>query len=106
MFFFAFVMLLIFGASIANSAPDRFGKILGFGLVTLISLQAIINIGVTTGLMPNKGLPLPFVSYGGSNLLFNLAAIGILLNIYRQGHAPVKDPDADLFNGSRVTPRI
>jgi len=103
---FAFVMLLIFGASIASSAPDRFGKILGFGLVTLISLQAIINIGVTTGLMPNKGLPLPFVSYGGSNLLFSLAGIGILLNIYRQGHAPMKDPDADLFDGSRVTPRI
>ena len=102
----AFVMVLIFGASIASSAPDRFGKILGFGLVTLISLQAIINIGVTTGLMPNKGLPLPFVSYGGSNLLFSLAAIGILLNIYRQGHAPIKDPDSDLFNGSRATPRI
>ena len=102
----AFVMVLIFGASIASAAPDRFGKILGFGLVTLISLQAIINIGVTTGLMPNKGLPLPFVSYGGSNLLFSLAAIGILLNIYRQGHAPMKDPDSDLFNGSRATPRI
>lgn len=103
---FAFVLILIFGVSIANSAPDRVGKLLGFGIIILITLQAILNIGVTTGLLPNKGIPLPFVSYGGSNLLFNLAGIGILLNIYRQGHVPVKDPDSELFENSRSMPRI
>ncbi len=101
-----FVLILVFGVSISNSAPDRFGKLLGFGLITLISLQALLNIGVTTGCLPNKGLPLPFVSYGGSNLLFCLAAIGIVLNIYRQGHEPVSDPDSKLLEGHRTLPRI
>ncbi len=101
-----FVLILVFGVSISNSAPDRFGKLLGFGLITLISLQALLNIGVTTGCLPNKGLPLPFVSYGGSNLLFCLAAVGIVLNIYRQGHEPVPDPDSKLLEGHRTLPRI
>ena len=101
-----FVLILVFGVSISNSAPDRFGKLLGFGLITLISLQALLNIGVTTGCLPNKGLPLPFVSYGGSNLLFCLAAVGIVLNIYRQGNEPVPDPDSKLLEGHRTLPRI
>ncbi|MEC7638965.1 MAG: putative peptidoglycan glycosyltransferase FtsW [Verrucomicrobiota bacterium] len=101
-----FVLILVFGVSISNSAPDRFGKLLGFGLITLISLQALLNIGVTTGCLPNKGLPLPFVSYGGSNLLFCLAAVGIVLNIYRQGHEPDPDPDSKLLKGHRTLPRI
>lgn len=101
-----FVLILVFGVSISNSAPDRFGKLLGFGLIILISLQALLNVAVTTGCLPNKGLPLPFVSYGGSNLLFCLAAVGIILNIYRQGHEPVVDPDAKLLQGHRALPRI
>ena len=101
-----FVLILVIGVSISNSAPDRFGKLLGFGLITLISLQALLNIAVTTGCLPNKGLPLPFVSYGGSNLLFCLAAVGIILNIYRQGHEPVVDPDSKLLEGHRTLPRI
>jgi cell division protein FtsW len=59
--------------------------LLGFGIVTIIALQAAVNIGVTTALLPNKGLPLPFISYGGSNLVFCLLGVGILINIYRQG---------------------
>ena len=51
-------------------------------------------------------LPLPFVSYGGSTLLFCVAAVGIILNIYRQGHEPVVDPDAKLLQGHRALPRI
>lgn len=73
------------GLLIASHAPDRFGKLLGTGLVLLIVVQALINIGVATGCLPNKGMPLPFVSYGGSNLCCCLISVGILLNIYRQG---------------------
>jgi cell division protein FtsW len=59
--------------------------LLGFGCTFIVGLQALVNIGVTTSLLPNKGLPLPFISYGGSNLFFCLIFIGILINIYRQG---------------------
>jgi cell division protein FtsW len=59
--------------------------LVGFGLTAVLALQAAINIGVTTSLLPNKGLPLPYISYGGSNLFFSLICIGILINIYRQG---------------------
>jgi len=60
---------------------------LGFGCTAILGLQAAINIGVTTSLIPNKGLPLPFISYGGSNLVFCMVCVGILVNIYRQGKA-------------------
>jgi cell division protein FtsW len=73
------------GVLISMNARDRFGMLLGFGLVVVIALQAAVNIGVNTALLPNKGLPLPFVSYGGSNLAFCLMAVGILINIYRLG---------------------
>ena len=102
----AFGLVLVFGLSIARSAPDTFGKLLGIGIVVLISLQAVLNIGVTTAVLPNKGLPLPFVSYGGSNLLFNLIGIGILLNIYRQGQAPEDDGTGGLFRRCRAVPRV
>ena len=59
--------------------------LLGFGIVLLISLQAAVNIGVTTAVLPNKGMPLPFISYGGTNLAFCLLCVGILINIYRRG---------------------
>ena len=98
--------ILIFGVLIASSAPDSFGKLLGFGIVTLIAVQAALNIGVTTAVLPNKGLPLPFVSYGGSNLLFSLAGIGILLNIYRQGNTIKSDGSEHLFDRCRSVPRI
>ncbi len=80
-----FVIILLGGAAISTQARDRFGMLLGFGIVVLISIQAALNIGVTTALLPNKGLPLPFISYGGSNLAFCLMCVGILINIYRQG---------------------
>jgi cell division protein FtsW len=78
-----FLFLFIKGISIANRAKDGFVYYLAVGLSLMISLQALINFAVATGLVPTKGLPLPFVSYGGSALLVNLAAIGILLNISR-----------------------
>ena len=61
-----------------------FSDLLGCGIVCLIGLQAAVNIGVTTSLLPNKGLSLPFISYGGSNLVTSLFGIGLLLSIYRQ----------------------
>ena len=64
--------------------------LLGFGITVMLAMQAAVNIGVTTSLLPNKGLPLPFISYGGSNLAFCLLCVGILLNIYR--HGSVTDP--------------
>ena len=82
---FAFVMIVICGMCIAAYAPNRFGKLLGFGLTLLIGLEGLMNMGVTTGVFPNKGLPLPFVSYGGSSLLVAMASIGILINIHRKG---------------------
>lgn len=78
-----FLILFIKGVSIANRTRDRFVYYLATGLSLMISLQALINFAVATGLVPTKGLPLPFISYGGSSLLVNMAAIGILLNISR-----------------------
>jgi cell division protein FtsW len=82
---FAYLVILMCATIIALRARDRFGMLLGFGIVILLALQAAVNIGVTTAILPNKGLPLPFISYGGSNLVMCLLGIGILINIYRQG---------------------
>ncbi|MEO6212637.1 MAG: putative lipid II flippase FtsW [Vicinamibacterales bacterium] len=62
-------------------APDRFGAFLALGLTTMIAFQAFFNISVVLGLLPTKGIPLPFVSYGGSSLLINLVGMGMLLNV-------------------------
>jgi cell division protein FtsW len=82
---FCFLLILLAGVLIAMNSKDRFGMLLGFGITLIISLQAAINIGVTTSLLPNKGMPLPFISYGGSNLAVSMMLVGILLNIHRQG---------------------
>jgi cell division protein FtsW len=82
---FVYILIIFCGAIIALRARDRFGMLLGFGIMIIIALQAAVNIGVTTSMLPNKGLPLPFISYGGSNLVFCLLGIGILINIYRHG---------------------
>jgi cell division protein FtsW len=69
------------GLRVAQRAPDRFGAFLALGLTTMIVIQAFVNISVVLGLMPTKGIPLPFVSAGGSSLLINLVGMGILLNV-------------------------
>jgi cell division protein FtsW len=81
----AFAVIVLCGLYISLRAPDTFGFLLGCGITFLIGLQAFINIGVVTSALPNKGLPLPFISYGGSNLLAMLASVGLLLSIARQG---------------------
>lgn len=80
-----FVVFVICGLYIANKARDTFGLLLASGLTLLIGLQAAINIGVVTSALPNKGLPLPFISYGGSNLLAMLTCVGLLLSVARNG---------------------
>jgi cell division protein FtsW len=102
---FLFVVIIVCGLMIALHAKDRQGLLLGAGIVSLLALQAAVNIGVTTSLLPNKGLPLPFISYGGSNLAACLFGIGLLLNIYRQGVLePAKKKSAVIR--ARTTPRI
>ena len=92
---FCFLLILLAGVLIAMNARDRFGMLLGFGITVIITLQAAINIGVTTSLLPNKGMPLPFISYGGSNLAVSMMLVGILLNIHRQGRRlPKRRPRA------------
>ncbi len=78
-----YLALFIFGMRICFKAPDRYGHLLALGIVSIISLQAVINIAVVTGVLPTKGLPLPFISFGGSSMLLNLLAVGILMNIGR-----------------------
>jgi len=79
----AFICIGLCGVFIASNACDRFGMLVGCGITFLILLQAIINIGVVTSLLPNKGLPLPFVSYGGSSVVAMLGCVGLLFSIAR-----------------------
>ncbi len=76
-----FMVFIFAGMVIVFRARDRFSQLFGLGLVSLISLEAAINIGVSTGALPTKGLSLPFISYGGSALMANMAALGFLLNL-------------------------
>lgn len=78
-----FCALFVRGMRIAQGAPDEFGRLLAMGLTLLVVLQAFLNIGVVTGSLPTTGIPLPFISYGGSSLLSSLVAMGIVLNISR-----------------------
>jgi cell division protein FtsW len=71
------------GLRIASRAPDSFGAFLALGLTTMIAVQALVNISVVLGMMPTKGIPLPFVSAGGSSLIINLLGMGVLLNVSR-----------------------
>jgi cell division protein FtsW len=76
-----FAGLFFCGFKISQRAPDTFGRLLAFGITLMITLQAAINIGVVTGCLPTKGLPLPFISFGGSSLIMSLIEIGVLVNI-------------------------
>lgn len=82
---FLFGALTVLGVRTALRAPDRFGTLLAAGITGWIVGQALVNIGAVTGLLPVTGVPLPFVSFGGSALLFTMMAAGVLLNVARQG---------------------
>lgn len=81
---FLMAMFACYGVKIALKAPDGFGKMLAIGTVILITGQAVINMAMVSGLLPVVGVPLPFISFGGTALIVNLTAIGILLNVGRQ----------------------
>jgi cell division protein FtsW len=83
----AFVVIAWRGMRTALVAPDRFGSLLAVGLTMMIVLQALVNMSMVIGLLPPKGIPLPFVSSGGSSLVINLVAMGMLLNISQQASA-------------------
>lgn len=84
-----FLWLFIKGTKIAMRSDNTFAYYLAIGLTLMIGIQTLINFAVSTGLIPTKGLPLPFISYGGSSLLVNMTAIGILINISRNSvHNP------------------
>ncbi len=80
-----YVLIVSRGFLIASKAKDTFGKLLAGGIITFLGVQTLVNLGGQTGLMPLAGVPLPFISYGGSALVVDMTAIGILLNISKQG---------------------
>ena len=86
-----FALFLWRGVRTALLAPDRFGMLLSLGIVTSIVAQAMFNISVVLSLVPTKGIPLPFISYGGSSLVPTLAAVGILLNVSQHASGNVAD---------------
>ncbi|MBQ6340105.1 MAG: cell division protein FtsW [Kiritimatiellae bacterium] len=93
--FFSIALLLLFvvffvcGMIIAAHAPDRLGRLLAYGMTFLIFFQAMFNLGVVTGCLPTKGLALPFISYGGTNLITAMVAVGTLFNVGRQIDLPL-----------------
>ena len=89
----AFILLVREGIRIALRAPDTFGSLVAFGLTITLGLQAAVNVAVVTVSVPTKGIPLPFVSAGGSSLVLSMASLGILMNIAKQG---VRIDTADL----------
>jgi cell division protein FtsW len=101
----AYLLLCLCGSLVASNAKDNVGRLLGIGAVIMITLQACVNIGVTTSLLPNKGMPLPFISYGGSNMVVCLFLIGLLVNIHRQGR-PLVSHFAPALTRPHFEPRI
>jgi len=81
-----FVVFMVRGYSIARRAPDDFGRILAAGITSWFGFQALVNIGALSGILPLTGIPMPFVSYGGTALIMSFAALGILTNISKHAH--------------------
>ncbi len=89
-----FLGLFICGIRISSRSTDQFGRLVGFGITLMITLQAAINIGVVTGCLPTKGLPLPFISFGGSSLVTSFAMIGVLVNIAGKAAANPREAES------------
>jgi cell division protein FtsW len=75
------------GIRAATQSPDRFGALLALGLVAWVGAETLINVGAVVGVLPVTGIPLPFISFGGSSLVITMAAAGVLVNVARQGEA-------------------
>lgn len=95
-----FILLALRGFQISQKAPDHFGRVLAAGITIWLVVQAFINIGVVTQLIPFTGQPLPFISYGGSSLVMSLAAIGILLSISRARPRPQVVQSVPVIDGA------
>ncbi len=80
----AFALFIYRGYQIAKNAPDRFGMLLAAGITFWLGIQALLNIAANVAIIPLTGIPLPFISYGGSSLVITMAAVGMLLNVSRQ----------------------
>ena len=93
----AFALLVACAVIISLRASDLFGQYLGMGIALLLAMQALINIGVVTAWLPTKGLPLPFISFGGSNLVLNMVAVGVLLSIFRHGVTETESEEQEFF---------
>ena len=98
----AYLLLVTRGVRSALRAPDDYGSYLAFGISAMFGVQALVNLAVALAILPTKGLTLPFISFGGSSLLVNAAAAGILLNISRQG--PPTSEEATTPNAPPVKP--
>ena len=85
---FLFLVFTYFGFKIAKSSNDKFLQLAGFGITSWITLQAFVNIGAMIGIVPLTGIPLPFISYGGSAIVVELIGVGILLNISKHSKNP------------------
>lgn len=99
-----FMMVLIRGLRIARTAPNLFGTLLAAGISFMIAIQAFINIAMSIGLLPTKGIPLPFISFGGSSLVATMIGIGILLNISRHSKE-ARDNRLEIPLGAENRPR-
>lgn len=100
-----YVLIAVSGTAIAVQATNVFNRCLALGLTAMIVVPAMVNIGVTTAVLPNDGLPLPFVSYGGTSLVFSLAAVGLLVGIHRNSHAAAKQ-EFPLTRETRLAVRL
>ncbi len=101
-----FLLLGYHGVKIALAAKDDYGRLLAMGVVILIVGQGMINIAMVTNLLPVVGVPLPFISFGGTSLLINMTAIGLLLRVNRQSGAPSAEVEENETASSRISPRL
>lgn len=98
-----FLVIFICCLQISARAPDRYGRLLGFGIAMMLLLQAAINVAVVTGCMPTKGITLPFISYGGSSLLLSMSLIGVMINISRHAGTDYADRHTDFIRNHELT---
>lgn len=102
---FGFVLIAVYGIGIAINAKDIFGRLFAIGLTSIIVVPAMLNIGVCTAVLPNTGLPLPLISYGGTNMLFTLISVGFLISIHRQTIFQSRE-DMPVINAKKQCVRI